>query len=100
MLGLAQGSSIGDHVRENGGERYVKNQVERALNAAPQTATKDGEGPIIRLQAAGTRDRSGRLVQGHLIEAGVPVYVRGGRLVKAAVALGKERGGPARPEQC
>jgi putative DNA primase/helicase len=79
VLGAAQGSSIGDHVRENGGEPYVKSQIERALNAAPKSDSSDG--PIIRW-AAGTLDKVWRLTERTLIDAGVPVYVRGGRLVQ------------------
>jgi hypothetical protein len=78
-LGAAQGSSIGDHVRENGGEPYVKSQIERALNAAPKS--DGGDGSIIRC-AAGTLDKVWRLTERALIDAGVPVYVRGGQLVQ------------------
>ena len=77
--GAAQGSSIGDHVRENGGEPYVKEQIERALNAAPKSAA--GEGPIVRW-VAGTLDKVWRQTERLMIDAGVPVYVRGGHLVQ------------------
>ena len=40
-----------------------------------------GEGPIIRW-AAGTLDKVWRQTERTLIDAGVPVYVRGGRLVQ------------------
>ena len=75
--GTVEGSSIGDHVRENGGERYIKSQIERALNAAPAT----GEGVIIRWEA-GTLDKVWRQTERVMIDADVPVYVRGGRLVQ------------------
>jgi len=90
--GAAQGSSIGDHVRENGGEPYLKQQIERALNAAPSSETEAGSGPTIRLQG-GTLDKVWRQVEGHLIDAGVPVYVRGGRLVQPLWRWEKSAGG-------
>lgn len=77
--GAALGSSIGDHVRENGGEPHVKEQIERALNAAPQTAA--GGGSVVRW-VAGTLDKVWRQTEHILIEAGAPVYVRGGHLVQ------------------
>ena len=77
--GAAQGSSIGDHVRENGGEPYVKEQIERALNAAPKS--DNGEGSIVRW-VAGKLDKVWRQTERLMIDAGVPVYVRGGHLVQ------------------
>jgi hypothetical protein len=77
--GAAPGSSIGDHVRENGGEPYVKEQIEHAINAAPQKAA--GEGSVIRW-VVGTLDKVWRQTEHLLMATAAPVYVRGGRLVQ------------------
>jgi putative DNA primase/helicase len=69
--------SIYQHVATNGGEDYVKKQIEKALN---EPETKAGEKQIIRLKD-GKTDIEVRMTEGALRKRGCPVYNRDGTLV-------------------
>ena len=73
------GNGIFEHVRENGGERYVKEQIAHALNEA--SAVRPGQKAIIRHKSGGRHDATDA-TQAALIATGCPVYVRGGALVE------------------
>jgi hypothetical protein len=72
------GNAIYEHVQDNGGEEYIKRQIERALN---EPSTDDSPRVIIRLKA-GELDKAWRATEHALIEANCPVFVRGGKLVQ------------------
>jgi hypothetical protein len=71
------GCSIYEHVKDNGGEDYVKKQIEKALN---EPATRDGKKSIIRLSDGGTHNEW-RIAEKALIKRDCPVYARGNALV-------------------
>jgi hypothetical protein len=81
------GCSIFSHVHDNGGEPYVKRQIERAANdgsdSGQQTTntTGDDQRQTIRVEV-GKLDEAWRETQRALIKAGCPIYVRGGQLVQ------------------
>ena len=74
-----RGCAIHEHVRENGGEDYIKRQIERAINSDP--LIDEQKRSIIRIED-GKLDEHWRAVQRELINRGCPVYVRGNRLVQ------------------
>ena len=73
------GNAIHAHVQENGGEDYVKRQIERAANEMPDV---DDKGRTLLLVIDGKLDETWRATQKALVEHNCPVYVRGGRLVQ------------------
>lgn len=72
------GCSIFQHVDDNGGETYVKKQIEKAANDAP---ADDQERVIIKL-VSGQMDKIWRATEQALIAKEQPVYVRGNHLVQ------------------
>jgi putative DNA primase/helicase len=72
------GCSIFEHVQENGGEEFVKRQLERASR---NLDLPKGEKILIRLRDGDT-DNEHRLIQQALIDCGCPVYARAGELVQ------------------
>jgi putative DNA primase/helicase len=74
-----QGYAIYEHVQENGGEDYVKRQIERAANEMPAVDEKDRT--IIKVEE-GKIDITWRATQEALIAHNCPVYVRGNKLVQ------------------
>jgi hypothetical protein len=70
--------AIFQHVANNGGEAYVKKQIEHTIN---RTDLPKGEKQIIRLQS-GRLDEDQRKTQKALQIAKCPVYRRGGGLVQ------------------
>src|SRR5262249_14058204 len=74
-----RGRATYEHVRDHGGEDYIKRQVKRALNYDPL---------IVRRKRSLSRVEGGKLhelwraVQRELIDRHCPVYVRGNRLVQ------------------
>jgi putative DNA primase/helicase len=75
-----KGCSIHSHVEDNGGEAYVKRQIERAAN--DEELTEDGDQRQIIKFVAGELDLAWRATQEALIKVGAPIYVRGGHLVQ------------------
>ena len=73
------GGVIYEHVRDSGGEEYVKQQIERVLNYDPLIARRKRS--VIRIEG-GKLHELWRAVQRELISRGCPVYVRGNRLVQ------------------
>jgi hypothetical protein len=71
------GYAIYAHVADNGGEDYVKRQIEQAANAYT-----DDKGRTFIQVVAGKLDETWRATQRALVEHNCPVYVRGGRLVE------------------
>ena len=74
-----RGCAIHEHVRDNGGKDYIKEQIERAINSDP--LIDEQQRTIIRIED-GKLDELWRAVQRELIKRGCPVYVRGNRLVQ------------------
>jgi putative DNA primase/helicase len=74
------GKSIYEHVQDNGGEDYVKRQIEKAANEGP-TSTDEDNKVIIRIQG-GKLHNEWRAVQDALIRAKCSVFVRGKKLVR------------------
>jgi putative DNA primase/helicase len=72
------GCSICEHVLTNGGESYVRQQIENALNE-PEPA--NGDKRLIRLRD-GNLDNEHRMTTAALAARQCPVFVRGGRLVQ------------------
>jgi hypothetical protein len=72
------GCDIFEHCRENGGEHYVKRQLEHAANKTSESA---GDKQIIKV-TKGSRHEAWRAVQRALIAKGCQVFVRGGTLVE------------------
>jgi putative DNA primase/helicase len=66
-------------VSANGGEAYVKRQIEKAINATEPTDSADKQ--IIRI-ISGNLHEAWRATERALIRAQCPVYVRGGFLVQ------------------
>ena len=73
--------SIYTHVQDNGGEDYVKRQIERAINDDEPATDDDDKRATIKVEA-GKLDMAWRATQQALIDAGCPVYVRGDHLVQ------------------
>ena len=78
-LDEARGNPIFEHVRENGGDEYVKQTIAKVLNELPATA--EGKKRIIRY-VRGERHKATDAMQRALIAAGCPVFYRGGVLVE------------------
>jgi putative DNA primase/helicase len=74
-----RGCAIYEHVQEQGGEDYIKRQIERAVNSDP--LVDEQQRSLIRIEG-GKLDEQWRAVQRELIDRGCPVYVRGNRLVQ------------------
>jgi putative DNA primase/helicase len=74
------GRGVFEHVRENGGEPYVKRQIEHALNNM-SPATAEGEKQIIRVKSGGRHDAV-KVTEQALLRARGPVCYRGGSLVE------------------
>jgi len=79
-----RGHGIFEHVSENGGEDYIKKQIENALNEAPTR----GEKAIIRCHV-GLRHQITDQMERALIAAGCNVFYRGGVLVEPLWRLEK-----------
>ena len=79
------GYAIHAHVEDNGGEDYVKRQIERAANEMPDV---DDKGRTLITVVDGKLDETWRATQKALVEHNCPVYVRGGQFA-AVMALGK-----------
>jgi putative DNA primase/helicase len=78
--GAFAGKGIFEHVKENGGEPYVKRQIEQALNdMAPATA--EDQKQIIRVKSGGRHDAV-KATEQALFRAHCPVFYRGGSLVE------------------
>jgi putative DNA primase/helicase len=75
---LYKGNSIYEHAHHNGGEDYIRKQIENALNAADLPS---GEKALIRIKG-GQLDLTWRATEQALIRSKQPVFVRGGRLVQ------------------
>ena len=71
------GLSIYNHVQEDGGEAYVKRQIEKAL----KSLRSDDNKWVIRL-TPDTLDQAWRATERALLSKRCPVYVRGGSLVQ------------------
>jgi hypothetical protein len=71
------GCSITNHVLDNGGEDYIKRQIERAAN----DSLAEGEKRIIQLRD-GEMDKHWREAEAALIATHCPVFVRSGALVQ------------------
>jgi putative DNA primase/helicase len=78
---LYKGNSIYEHVHHNGGEDYVRRQIEHALNAADLPDVSDDKKTVIRV-LGGTLDLQWRATEQALIRLKCPVFVRGTRLVQ------------------
>jgi hypothetical protein len=74
------GKSIHEHVQDNGGEDYVRRQIENAANQGAASTTEDNK-TIIRLRD-GELDKQWRETERALIKAKCDVYVRANRLVQ------------------
>src|SRR5262249_32328797 len=72
------GNAIGEHVIEEGGEDYVKREIERAANEMPI----DEKGRTLIKVERGKLDLIWRATQAALLAHSCPVYVRGNRLVQ------------------
>jgi hypothetical protein len=73
------GCGIHDHCHKNGGEDYVKRQLERCANNTA-TATSGGKWQIKVLK--GYRHQAWRETQKAMVAVGCQVFVRGGALVE------------------
>jgi hypothetical protein len=71
------GCGIFEHCHENGGDSYVKRQIEHAAN----TTVEAGGKQIIRV-SKGNRHEAWRATQRAMIAKGCQVFVRGGALVE------------------
>jgi putative DNA primase/helicase len=71
------GYAIYAHVVDNGGEDYVKRQIEQAANVYT-----DDKGRTFIQVVGGKLDETWRATQQALIAHNCPIYVRGGRLVE------------------
>lgn len=74
-----RGRATYEHVRDHGGEDYIKRQIERALNYDPLIVRRKRS--LIRVEG-GKLHELWRAVQRELIDRHCPVYVRGNRLVQ------------------
>jgi putative DNA primase/helicase len=72
-----KGCAVYEHCLDNGGEDYLKRQIERAANYVDESGNKR----IIKL-VGGEKHRIWRETQEALIAAGCQVFVRGERLVE------------------
>lgn len=72
-----RGKSIFEHVGDNGGRRYLEEQIEEALNQSVDT-----DGKVVIRVTTSNLDESWRQTQNALIRSNCPVYVRGGSLVQ------------------
>lgn len=74
-----QGCAIYEHIQKNGGEKYIKQQIEQVINSNPPI--DEQQQSLIRIEG-GKLDEHWREVQRELLKRGCPVYVRGNRLVQ------------------
>ena len=74
------GNSIYDHVQDNGGEDYVKRQIEKAVNEDVASTDEDNK-VIIRVRGGGEHNEW-RELERALIRAKCPVFVRRDKLVR------------------
>jgi hypothetical protein len=74
------GCSIYQHVADNGGEDYVKKQIEKALNELSEPTTFAEDKQVIRL-SDGKLHKEWRAAEDALIKRNCPVYARGDALV-------------------
>lgn len=72
-----RGKSIFEHIRDNGGRKYLEAQIEKALNEST-----DADGKVIIRVTTSNLDEAWRQTERALIAANCPVYVRGGSLVQ------------------
>jgi hypothetical protein len=72
------GHGIYEHVRENGGEDYVKRQIEHALN---ESTPVEGNKTSIKIKG-GNRHEAVEATEKALLRAGCPIFFRGDALVQ------------------
>jgi len=72
------GNAIYAHVTDEGGEDYVRREIERAVNEIPV----DEKGRTLITVESGKLDETWRATQAALLAHSCPVYVRGNRLVQ------------------
>jgi hypothetical protein len=75
-----EGCAIYEHCRENGGEKYIRTQIEHASNN-PDSDAPEGQKWIIKTRGGGLRDEAAATEKA-LMAAGCQVYYRGGVLVE------------------
>ncbi|HEY1982710.1 MAG TPA: hypothetical protein VGH13_21735, partial [Xanthobacteraceae bacterium] len=75
------GCGIYEHCAENGGEKYLRAQIQHALNDGLELKAKKDDRRIIRLKS-GERHLAVKRTEDALVRMGRPIYVRGGILVE------------------
>jgi hypothetical protein len=77
------GCGIYEHCQEEGGEKYVRGQIDHALSdGEPAERAKKKNLPIIRLHDGNRTGGITDIMEDRLKKANCPVYYRGGKLVE------------------